>query len=84
MFAKLLVLIATVAAVSARATWRDLDNYTFEHYIKEFGSHFKTSEMSARRVIFQNELDRVRAHNAKGLSWKEGINKFSIMTSSGM
>lgn len=38
--------------------------------------------MSARRVIFQNELDRVRAHNAKGLSWKEGINKFSIMTSS--
>lgn len=31
--------------------------------------------------MFVKELERVRAHNAAEKSWKEGINKFSAMTS---
>eukprot|EP01035_Chromulina_nebulosa_P021230 gene21230-27505_t len=33
-----------------------------------------------RKNLFTIELERVKAHNAKNLSWKEGINKFSYLT----
>ena len=33
-----------------------------------------------RKELFAKELKRVVAHNAKNLSWKEGMNKFSVLT----
>jgi cathepsin L len=68
-------------AVVANAT-QDLQytNYTFEAYLEEFGLKFHPSELTARRGLFEKELQRVREHNAKNLSWKEGMNKFSTMT----
>lgn len=80
MFTKAIILLAALASVSARTSWKDLDTYTFENYVKEFGQNFKKNEIDMRKGLFQEEIERVRAHNAKGLSWKEGVNKFSAMT----
>jgi len=41
---------------------------------------YGTAEIETRRGLFNAELARVKAHNAKNLSWKEGVNKFSAMT----
>jgi cathepsin F len=75
-----LSLLALVAAVAAS---QDLyEQYTFEQHLEAFGLKYHPSEMVARRNIFEAELSRVRAHNAKHLSWTEGMNKFSTMTAS--
>jgi cathepsin L len=55
-------------------------NYTFEQFIHDFELNFSETEFSFREAIFYKELSRVKAHNAKNLSWKEAINKFSAMT----
>jgi len=31
-------------------------------------------------TLFENEVQRIRAHNEKNLSWKEGVSKFTVMT----
>lgn len=76
-----LVLISTVIAVAARPSWNDLNNYSFDQFVKDFKFDFKESETEMRRSLFHSELARVRAHNSRNdVSWKEGINKFSAMT----
>lgn len=77
----LLLIFSTVVVVASRPTWNDLNNYSFDQFIKDFNFDFKESEIQLRRSLFHAELARVRAHNEKNLSWKEGINKFSAMTS---
>ncbi len=79
MFSKLCV-AALVASVAAKTSWNQLENYSFDQFIQEFGLKFTPTELETRRALFSAELARVRAHNAKGLSWKEGVNKFSAMT----
>ena len=74
-----LILVATLAAV-AFGKPVDLDNYTFEKYLEDFNLKYHPSEVETRRSLFNNELKRVKEHNSKNLSWKEGINKFSAMT----
>jgi hypothetical protein len=59
---------------------RNLSNYTFDDFVKEYNLSYDSSEIDYRRSIFLAELARVRSHNFKNLSWKEGINKFSAMT----
>jgi cathepsin L len=80
MFAKFVVLVVCLAIVAAKPKWHQLDGYTFEKYVQDFNQNYSASELGARRALFTAELARVRAHNAKNLSWKEGINKFSAMT----
>jgi cathepsin L len=65
---------ATVVPLSA------LPSYTFEQFLSDFKPAYAPSEMVLRKKIFTAELARVLAHNAANLSWKEGINKFSVMT----
>lgn len=79
---KTLCIAVTIAAVAARTTWKQLDNYDFHDYIKEFGHKWEkgSPEFLKRQIIFTEELARVRAHNAKKLSWKEGVNFMSAMT----
>ena len=74
-----LLVVLCVAAVAAKPTWKDLGNYTFQQYLKDFNLKFEASEIKERETLFHAELARVQAHNAKNLSWKEGINKFSAM-----
>jgi len=69
-----------LAVVAAKTTWKELDGYSFEKFVSEFGMKYQPSELESRRALFTSELARVKAHNAKNLSWKEGVNKFSAMT----
>ena len=78
MMSKLFV-AALVATVAASKTI-DLTNYTFDQYLQDFNLKFHPSEIEARRANFLSEVARVRAHNAKNLSWKEEINQYSVLT----
>lgn len=69
-----------IAAVAARSSLEGLENYSFEQFLKEFKLKYNPAELESRRALFNTELKRVREHNAKKLSWTEGINKFSAMT----
>eukprot|EP01040_Poterioochromonas_malhamensis_P013232 gene13233-14529_t len=78
---KILVLLAAFFAITAaRPSLEQLDTYTFEQFIKEYNLSFKEDELPQRRALFQSEIQRIKAHNAKNLSWKEGVNKFTVMT----
>ena len=79
MLYKLSVLSLLVAA-AARPAHSELEGYTFEKFVTDFNLNYKPEEIESRRSLFSAELVRVRAHNAKNLSWKEGVNHFSAMT----
>jgi len=66
-----------------RPTVTDLNGYTFERYVSDFKHTWAagSKEFLFRKEIFETELARVHAHNKRGLSWKEGISKFSAYTS---
>ena len=82
MYLKVVCIAFSIAAAAAKTTWKDLDNYDFHDYIKEFGHKWEkgSPEFLKRQIIFVEELARVKAHNAKKLSWKEGVNFMSAMT----
>jgi len=75
-------LVAVAIAFSKKPTWRELEKYSFDDYVSDFGIKLEngSSEWQMRKAIFIQEVARVKAHNAKKLSWKEGVNKFSALT----
>lgn len=77
MFLPATVAALVVALASAKPSLESLKGYTFESYLKDFNLSFPKSELESRRAIFQQELARVIEHNAKGVAWKETINKNS-------
>lgn len=76
------LLLLAVAACAKKVTWKDLMSreYTFEEYMH---SHSKTyageKERAMRRVIFEQNLLKIRHHNKQNLSWKMGVNQFTDM-----
>ena len=72
------IIFASLCAMAASRTI-DLNNYSFDQFLKDFKVKFHPSELEGRRAAFITELARVKAHNAKNLSWKESINKYSAM-----
>ncbi len=74
--------LSLLVAAAARPSWNSLESYSFEKYVQDFNLQYKPAELETRRALFTTELARVRAHNAKNLSWKEGVNKFTAMTAS--
>lgn len=81
MLSHLLIVIAIVY-VCAKPSWRELDNYSFSQYVVDFAMDIVegSAEWSQRKSLFDAELLRVKSHNAKNLSWKEGVNQFSALT----
>ena len=81
MFVRFIVASLVVGlALAGKPSWKDLGNYSFEKFTEDFNMKYLQSEIGARRALFNTELARVREHNSKNHSWKEGINKFSAMT----
>jgi len=62
--------------------WNQLQGYSFSAFVRDFAKPYKigSEEYAARQKIFLGELQRVQEHNARGLSWREGINERSDMT----
>lgn len=77
-----IILAAAIAAQAKRPQWDELEGYTFEQYVEDFGKHYPTpEEHETRRHLFEGKLADVREHNAAGgASWRKGINQFSDMT----
>ena len=51
-----ILLILSVVVVAARPSWNELNDYSFEQFIKDFKFDFKESEISLRRSLFLTEL----------------------------
>ena len=82
---KLIVIAAVLVAIVAasRPKWNELEGYTFDQYVKDFGkSHVVgTTEYARREKIFNAKLAQVIAFNAeRGQLYKKGINHMSDWT----
>ena len=75
------VLTAAAAAAPPRADSLTLD-YKFEEYVQAFGKKYGKDEFEQRRIIYQQRLRDVVAHNAaQGQhKYKKGINHLSDWT----
>lgn len=81
MKALIVVALLVAAAVAAHPRAHQLNGYTFEQYVKDFGKHYATrAEFDRRKVLFEKKIIEVLAHNAQGLSWKKGVNHMSDWT----
>lgn len=67
---------------AAKTLWHQLDDYTFENYITEFGKQYETAEEHAtRQAIFQQRLTEIQRHNRDASkTWKEGVNHLTDRT----
>jgi len=78
------VLVLSVAAsvALARPRWNELDSYTFEQYELDFSKRYMdATEREARRTVFLQRLEEIRAHNANlAKTWREGVNHLTDRT----
>lgn len=67
--------------MSSFPRWNELDLYSFDQYVQDFGKFYKTEEETKeRREIFEKNLDTIRRHNSGGYSWQRGVNQFTDRT----
>ncbi len=76
MFVLLFLVALTVSSVVATLD----ESYTFQQYLADHKLKYNSDELARRENMFNTEKARVLKHNAANKSWKEGMNKFSIMT----
>ena len=68
---------------SATAPAGTIENHSFEQFVADYKRSYapNSTEFALRRRIFDENLRRVRAHNADASqTWKRGINRFSDQT----
>jgi cathepsin L len=77
-----LVLGLAAIAIAEQTKWHQLNGYTFENYVSEFGKHYANeAEYTQRKAIFENRLINIRKHNEDDtLTWKRGVNQLSDRT----
>jgi len=80
---KIVVLALLVVAVSALIAPLPEAEYEtqFTSWVGEFNKAYTADQFFYRYGIFRRNLDLIRNHNAKGLSWEMGVNQFTDMTS---
>lgn len=75
--------MAGLAAVvlGAPTTPTELDSYTFQQYLVEFGKSYPAHELAQREALWGLALKQVMVHNSnQDHTWKKSLNKFSDMT----
>ena len=78
----IIAIVATLGAIfyASLNTTSDADEH-FHNFIAQYGRNYASQdEYNMRKEIFNKQLENVQKHNAKGLSWTIGINKFSDWT----
>lgn len=77
-------LLATgLAIANAKQTLTDVPaEYGFSDYLQDFQHKhsWSTAELATREALFQDEVARVKEHNAGKSTYKIGLNRFSVMT----
>jgi C1A family cysteine protease len=76
----LAALLLGVTEGSRFTSHQHLDQYTFDDYLRESGKLYPQNEYTFRSSIFNKNLKTIKEHNAKNLSWKMGVNKFTDLT----
>lgn len=77
----LLLLVALTAA--KRPKWHELEGYTFERYVKDFGRKYSkgSEEYMMRENIFYTKMKAITEHNRNPqATWRRGVNMFTDMT----
>jgi len=70
-----------VTIVAAKTKWFELENYSFDAYVKEFGKTYSAVEFAQRRVTFEQRLESIKRNNRDTTrSWKEGVNHMTDRT----
>eukprot|EP01125_Pyxidicula_operculata_P022696 TRINITY_DN9509_c0_g1_i1.p1 TRINITY_DN9509_c0_g1~~TRINITY_DN9509_c0_g1_i1.p1 ORF type:complete len:366 (-),score=103.41 TRINITY_DN9509_c0_g1_i1:117-1214(-) len=79
---KLLVALVALFVVAQGVKWHQLESYTFDHFVAEFGRYYENDEETQmRREIFERNLEKIRSHNKDTTkTWKLGVNKFADRT----
>eukprot|EP00601_Ochromonadales_sp_CCMP2298_P001383 CAMPEP_0173184984 /NCGR_PEP_ID=MMETSP1141-20130122/9284_1 /TAXON_ID=483371 /ORGANISM="non described non described, Strain CCMP2298" /LENGTH=373 /DNA_ID=CAMNT_0014108425 /DNA_START=38 /DNA_END=1159 /DNA_ORIENTATION=- len=76
----IIALLLAAPAAARRPKSHELEGYSFEKFAKDYNLEYSGAELASRKALYDLEFARVQAHNAKNLSWKEGINKYSAFT----
>jgi len=57
---------------------------TFAEWHDVFGenanSHSKLKTLETRKIAFKDNIEKIKEHNSKNLSWRMGVNRFSDLT----
>jgi cathepsin L len=80
---KIVVLFALLfaVAIAGKTRWFELNNYSFDRYVKEYGKNYSPEEIEHRRSVFEARLEQIKKHNQDSTkTWKNGINHFSDRT----
>jgi len=77
-----LVLLAAVATSALIAPLSEHEYETeFTQWVADFQKAYTPDMFFYRYGVFKRNLDTIRNHNSKGLSWTMGVNQFTDMTS---
>jgi len=79
----LICLLALVVIVLAKRTnFQNVEGYTFEEYVRDFGKHYASpQEYKLHKQVFNNNLRKVITHNRDtSAKWRAAVNKFTDMT----
>jgi len=84
--AYLLVALCATAVLVSAAKYNELNNYSFDIYVKEHNKHYAdASETEFRRSVFNKNLRMVQHHNANpDRLYNKGINHLSDLTADEM
>lgn len=53
---------------------------TFAQWAANYDKVYDGDETEVREAIFNTNIEEIKAHNAKGLSWSMGVNQFTDLT----
>jgi len=68
-----------VSAAFATPKWQELDGYTFDKYVSDFGFGFGFASQ-ARKNTFEQNLKKIQLHNLEPSTYKENVNRFTALT----
>jgi len=72
----LIAALLCIAAAAAAPKWHQLQDYTFDDYIRDFNKDYVkgTEEYMIRKVLFTAKMASIKAFNSANNSYKKGVN----------
>jgi len=78
------ILASSISGTACASMWyslpgeRDLTDYVYDDYVKEFAKGYEAEEHTSRKQIFESNLERIREHNSNpAKTWFMNVNEFA-------